>query len=64
MSAAGDTRALSVPPWQCDDLGLPAEAIRLLQRVAHKLRKRADFRVQIVEHGDNDLQVWVKWWCK
>jgi len=32
--------------------------------MTRKLRRRADFRVQIVEHDENNLWVWIRWWKK
>jgi len=61
MSDDRSTRALSAVPWQCDDLALPTHIIRLLRRVVRKLRRRADFLMQIKEHEDNLLLVWVSW---
>ena len=64
MSEGRKTKALSAAPWPCNDLALPAHIIRLLQRMTRKLRRRADFRVQIVEHDENNLWVWIRWWKK
>ena len=61
MNGERSTRVLSAAPWQCDDLALPASIIRLLQRMVRRLRKRADFLVQIKKHEDNELLVWVSW---
>ena len=63
MSGGKDTKAISEAPWLCD-LRLLEQVLPLLQRMTRKLRQRLNFQIQIVEHDDNHLQVWVRWWKK